>query len=1184
MLTADRAVEALIEKFATECSREYSIQTDRSGSIYDYIMGNTDEFPDMLGKSSHYAYFSMETLMKIGKRDAGDVFFRAGSILIHLESRYSRNSWRQDAFSVCLGEDANAYGLGDKTKGKDRMGPVIARLDKIRAFAGEREIVDELKSRLGAIQTHLKQKKANRSNSCYDIVNALLLLRAYAGLNGDAQHGAQVQLFNQGLPELFQAVIAGNVSELRTLLHRMCEPLVVGYMQTKDNRSWYELDHEYLESKRKQLIDEKYTDTVLREKDRVSAGDFHSTLLLISSALLYVINIQGGKNAFLEHQVEPSLVLLESMRELHEIYPLEVRQYLLAMDYRAKNVDELLSGLVPTDEPYQLLDQLRTDLYSYFVPWQSLEAAVLADTERAKRTYALSRSAYFKLYIHYVLEKHDISLPSGSGTIEEAVFAALAHPTDGGRHGLNMSRYLKGETSLEDYWKDNLNRGLFTHLNRDAKRIANLIAITFLPVRSEAMRRFAILISRPQTGTLEALSDLYSSYAFSGEKLLDAYSNDPDVDDENLLSSLLQLNGIREYSYRSMPQDEYTRIIGNHLDAAFKQYKNLPAETRQLALEIAFAEDQELSVEQLSQALRLGLQDSSKKANALATSRFNRTPDAELYIHIYRAEKKAGIKEMVLNAIRGLPDPKTAYQTLLQSEKSAEWKTLIQILLDTADLSPVHAHAALADQADAKKVSRLNWLSLKDLPDLMDHEGTPLDERIKKYVLLQSMDYTAAPNESLNEVRTYATEESLSRFAVELLQLWIQEGAPAKEKWVMYLSVLFGDLQLVAIFKRQIKEWTESSRGAIAADAVRVLAYLKAPAALMAIDSIKRTVKNRQVKGSAEEALLLAAENMGLTTEQLEDRLVTSLGFDEKGTQRLSYGERSFLIKVNSDLQLAVWNEETGKSVKSLPAPAQKDDPELAAKAKASFAQLKKDLKAMVTIQSQRLEESLSKQRLWTAEEWKNLFVDNVIMQKFAVGLIWGVYEDNELAATFRYMEDGTFNTVDEDEYEWDPAFMVGLVHPLELEASDIAAWKTQLEDYEISQPFAQLEREIHVVDEEDQAKSEYDRLPESDLSPTAFPKTLEKYGWIKGPAMDGGWFNEFYKEYGELVAELRFSGTSITYYEGMEDITLESLIFFNPGNQKQYYYSDHKAISLGKVPGRVFSETLYDILRASGR
>lgn len=87
-------------------------------------------------------------------------------------------------------------------------------------------------------------------------------------------------------------------------------------------------------------------------------------------------------------------------------------------------------------------------------------------------------------------------------------------------------------------------------------------------------------------------------------------------------------------------------------------------------------------------------------------------------------------------------------------------------------------------------------------------------------------------------------------------------------------------------------------------------------------------------------------------------------------------------------------------------------------------------------------------------------------------------------------MEDGTFNTVDEDEYELPLNTLVGLVHPLELEASTLDGWKTQLEDYEVKQPFEQLNREIHLPEEEDCKLEEYSRLPESEFSPTAFPES----------------------------------------------------------------------------------------------
>ncbi|WP_145321800.1 DUF4132 domain-containing protein [Paenibacillus xylanexedens] len=1186
MLTADRGIETLVEKFAEMCSNDYSLKTDRSQEIIDYVLGTTDKFPEMMGNSTHYVYYTTEALMKLAKKDDGDIFFRAGAIVIHLESQYSRrNSWRTDGFTICIGPESAVYGLSGKSKSRDRMGDLLFRLEKIRQFAGEKEIVEELKSRLGLVKTFIESKKGNGyGNHQGEIIDALLLLNLYSKLEGMNPQAEQVQLLSQNLHEVLQLVLVDDAEQLRPTLHKLIEPLVVCSVQSRSMQSVRDLDPEFLQQKRDQLIAEQYPNTSLNKKDQLSQNVFHQTMILLSSSLLYLININGGKERFLENKGETGQVLLEVINQLHEIYPFEVRMYLLSLDSRAKNVDNLFTGLLPIDEPYQLIELLNYELNMYTISWPNLQLAVASEPDRSRRAYKLLKNPYLKLMIHKIMGDRGLELPEAEGTIEEAVYAVLREPLDGGRSGLAIARYLEGKISLEEYWNDPNSRGLFNNLNRDKKRIQSLIAISFLPEDSEAMRRFVVMATYPDW-TMDIVSDMYRSYAFSGEKLLQRYGQDPEVQHEKLLTSLISLNGMTDYRYNSMPKDEYRRIIQQNLEYALKQYKKLPTDTRVLVLEITFEQRQELPKKQLSEAIRAGLQDSSKKANGVALAEFNRIPDEELYSLIYRSEKKVGIKEMALTAIRSLENSKELYRDLLKDEKSDEWKSLIQILLDTADLSPEYAHAALADQADAKKLSRLSWLSLKDLPSLKRIEDNqPLDDRIKQYALVQSLDHTSGPNERLNELRDYVSEASLARFASELLQVWIQEGAPAKEKWVMYVSALFGDIQIVNILAPQIKEWTENSRGAIAADAVKVLAYLKDPSALMAIDKIKRGVKNRQVKGAAEEALQLAADNMGLTSEQLEDRLVTTLGFDEKGTMQLSYGERTFLIKVNGDLQVVVLNEETGKSVKSLPAPAQKDDAELAAQSKARFTQLKKDLKSMVSIQAQRLEESLSKQRLWSADEWKALFVQNVIMQKFAVGLIWGTYENGVLISTFRYMEDGTFNTVDEDEVDLPSDTQVGLVHPLELDQSTLEGWATQLEDYEIKQPFEQLNREIHQPEDEDKMKNEYDRLPESDFSPTAFPKALEKYGWIKGPAQDGGWYHEFYKEYGDLVAELQFSGTSITYYEGLDDITLDSLHFFKPSNKQYYYYGDNKSIALGNVPGRVFSETIYDILRATGR
>lgn len=198
------------------------------------------------------------------------------------------------------------------------------------------------------------------------------------------------------------------------------------------------------------------------------------------------------------------------------------------MNPRSRNANDLLDGLVPLDEPYQLIETLRLELNSYRVSWNTLKAAIASQPEQSKRAYEIVKAPFLKLCLQKMMSDQDIALPQSDVTIEEAVFQVLRQPLEGGRQGLAIARYLSGEYSLEEYWADKDSRGLFNHVNRDRKRVNLLISISFLPIDSEPMHRFAILLTHPDW-TLDIVSDMYHSYAFSGEQILNTYGNDPKV-------------------------------------------------------------------------------------------------------------------------------------------------------------------------------------------------------------------------------------------------------------------------------------------------------------------------------------------------------------------------------------------------------------------------------------------------------------------------------------------------------------------------------------------------------------------------------------------------------------------------------------------------------------------------------
>ena len=354
------------------------------------------------------------------------------------------------------------------------------------------------------------------------------------------------------------------------------------------------------------------------------------------------------------------------------------------------------------------------------------------------------------------------------------------------------------------------------------------------------------------------------------------------------------------------------------------------------------------------------------------------------------------------------------------------------------------------------------------------------------------------------------------------------------------------------------------------------------------------------MRAAAGTALEFAASELGITREELADRIVPDLGFDEKMERRFDYGTRAFLVTITPALEIEVFeakeakegenstqNLVRGKKLKNLPAPGAKDDAEIAKAAYEEFKQLKKQMKATITSQRARLEMALSTSREWSVPAWEQFFVKNPLMHQFAMGLIWGIYEKGKLVQSFRYMEDGSFNTAEEDEYELPENGKIGLVHPVELTKEEKESWEGQLEDYEITQPFQQLKRSVYTVTEEEREARKLTRFNGRTLNDLSLSSRLTGLGWYRGSVQDGGGFYTYYREDTELGlgVELHFSGS---YVGGSnEEITIYDARFYRAGTIRRgsYIYDEaegDKACLMKDIPARYFSEVVWQITKAT--
>ena len=557
------------------------------------------------------------------------------------------------------------------------------------------------------------------------------------------------------------------------------------------------------------------------------------------------------------------------------------------------------------------------------------------------------------------------------------------------------------------------------------------------------------------------------------------------------------------------------------------------------------------------------------------------------------AQKKSAKREIALMIIES--QSTDAYRTELEkayaTEKSDKLKSKISSLLGSettpAETSDEDLVTALTKGTKNKKVL---WLFEQPFAPIHFTDDTAAENIYLQALLLT---YANANEGTLPpEGKTLAQKlkaDELEAFALEVLSRWLQKGAEAKTKWAMYFAAIHGGNEAINCLTDYIKEWSKQSlnmRVALATKAVNAIALNGSSYALMTVDNISRKYKSRAVRASAVDALANAANQLGLTTQELADKIVPDMGFDEKMCRTFDFGSRKFSVYLTPQLDIEIFEGE--KKLKNLPKIGVNDDPALAEKATADFKEMKKQMKTVVDAQKQRLEYVLMLDRKWTAEAWKALFVKNPLMHCFAIGLIWGIYENGCLKTSFRYLDDGSFTNSDDDEIELSEVMQIGLVHPLELTEHEKEAWLEQLDDYEIIQPFDQLRRKVYKVAEIDKNKTACELFKNTEITNTTLVNRMTKAGWYKGQAQDAGFFYEFIRNDisgkdkdpdGKLVnigmtAELKFSGTYIGYYE-IEDVTVEELYFRLPDAA----YNDN--MKLGDVSPRYYSEVVLQLKKA---
>jgi predicted DNA-binding WGR domain protein len=474
------------------------------------------------------------------------------------------------------------------------------------------------------------------------------------------------------------------------------------------------------------------------------------------------------------------------------------------------------------------------------------------------------------------------------------------------------------------------------------------------------------------------------------------------------------------------------------------------------------------------------------------------------------------------------------------------------------------------------------WLSPQVLPDLVFQEdpGWRLSEQNVADVVQMLTIYDAEdPYPGYEQLREAFTARSLDAFGLAVCQTWLALDGSSKQSWALQSLAEIGGDGVVRALTPKIRKWPGESAVKRAQWGLDVFAQIGTDLALMNIYSISQKIKYKSLKAHASELVERIASERGLTQVELGDRLVPDFDLDARGRLTLDYGPRQFVVGFDESLKPILRND-AGKVIKSLPKPNSKDDEELAKEAKATLRGLKKDLKTIARQQLARLEDALVQQRRWGAEDFVAFLVDHPLMINLTHRLLWGAWEGDALVQSFRVDIDQSFIDVEDEEVDI-TGYQIGLLHPSQLDAAVSLRWQQVIGDYEIIQPFDQLGRAFFGRAEALEALT--GRVIGAKVSAPKLVFGLEKVGWERGPAEDGGAFYYHTRPLasGDQSIILTYEGAvGMGYIEEGEELTIEEIYVAQEYQWRREARAPEQALgALGEITLSEITQGLLKIL-----
>ena len=201
-------------------------------------------------------------------------------------------------------------------------------------------------------------------------------------------------------------------------------------------------------------------------------------------------------------------------------------------------------------------------------------------------------------------------------------------------------------------------------------------------------------------------------------------------------------------------------------------------------------------------------------------------------------------------------------------------------------------------------------------------------------------------------------------------------------------------------------------------------------------------------------------------------------------------------------------------------------------------------------------------QRRWTKTDFERFLIQHPLVRHLTRRIVWATYDtEGRLLRTFRVAEDGTLADAQDNDFQLADGERVGIPHPV---TAELRSWGEVFADYELLQPFPQMNRPIFRPTEKERDAQSTDR----------FHGTVVPAGALFGMSKWGWWVKENSLIFQECRKQLSRTTVGLWFADGLD-------VEVGPRGEPQSLGSLYlQKLTFGDLDPVEFSELFYDVER----